>query len=1440
MKNKFYKVLSILLAATLTIGVFSAGGVSAFASEVGEETVGESAEADEDYVGASAEADEDYVDETADAAWDADTVSDIPEADGDAAADAAEAVVGEISDADETVVGEVTEVDEAVVGEVAESSLLMQTLDADVISGGAGITLTGMMPEGAYVTARSADVDIDGVNVIAAYDITIYDADGCEYEPEAGAISVTMDTPAIRDAMSDGDELFVYHMEDELSSAEKVAVVDGGADALEFEAESFSIYIVGTDEDGADTYTNAATGEVATVYTVTFHEYVFDHLDYNIPAFADDQLVPEDGYLAQVSTPEVAEHIFDGWFTEEQDADGTEGGFKYDFDKTVGENLADWGDAYEIGEGNVIDLYSDFDPIHYIYYMTDEGLAARSADYDEATYAPYVFLTEEYHENDSVLDVSAASKNYRNGFLTGVTTDADGNYVSYAVTDWYYIDSSDPDADENGRCLISEKSDEDGNFTVTKNLTLYPVVEEAIWIYFDMNADSAAGPYEEIEPMYVLATQESVSGLPTPKLEGYGFEGWYTAASGDDATEVEDGTAFEELKKLATGNGTVQLYAHWSEDVVEYTLMFWKQKATDGQLGIDQQTVQEGEEYNTYIQYYDYSETIKVDASESGLYAEEVLDKDKTGSISAWDTYTGYGATVKWSERYTNKYFGFNCNLERTLNDLDGTVVAADGSTVINIFYDRDIITWYFNVKGDVTITVKGLYYTNIMPQNGSEPAGDQGQIPYPNDYGQEGVFIWYSFINGSYGYVQWVATPFFTILHNPYHANSDNAFTTLTFTPVSVNIYDSMVCYYLEITDRVQYEDALAAGKLEEAAENSLPFVKYANDKWYVYDGADPIEQTHAFLVSDNYEGYQCGWYAKSAEDDTLTAVSGGESVNMSAGDTLLLLYYDVERYSVTVISGENVVETCEFAYGRDLSDFSLPTDLDPVECGPGYDYYELSGTWYSDPDLTVVAGLPDKMPAKDISFYAEWKLKDITVTFQSAVDSDIGDILESAGYEASKNEDGSYSVTMPATSILSSLLASLTAVDDERYTFAGWLSSHKWFDLSSRLSGDITLTACWSDYYRLLYGYTLSYDLNTGGGTERYSDGVRHVPSNSAGEWLLGAGDVCGLLGVTLDDEHDGRFLYWSTDPTGEANQYYPGQIYDFMLAYMDDEDMDGDVVLYAIWRGTHEAALILDYNYPDGELEVGEEYANETFRTASLAQINLASDTDSGIAYGDGVVIGGAKYVFDGWSLARTDAGVASEDDVDVKADDVVAVSASDEDENTLYAVWVKVDTVSEGGKDETPDPTPTVYDDPTPDDETGETPIDDDVTTIDTGDAGGEEEIVPEGSVTDGGYIATSNPGGTSTVQTGDASPVPLLLMLICICGAAIMLASHNVWKSHSFGGGQAVLADVAVVVEHTPGHVLAKPVGHGKGARLVLGGKLHLGQDKGSHFAPKDV
>ena len=153
------------------------------------------------------------------------------------------------------------------------------------------ITLTGNMPEGAEAKAYPVQVEIEGEVVLAAYDITIYDAQGNVYQPQDGAIQVKIETPQIAQALQQESELSVYHMEDETAEPEKVEEVAAVETAVEFAAESFSIYVV-TDPTQHFTHTY--------IFMVNGEE-------------ASRQILSEGETLLEPETPRLDGYVFKGW-----------------------------------------------------------------------------------------------------------------------------------------------------------------------------------------------------------------------------------------------------------------------------------------------------------------------------------------------------------------------------------------------------------------------------------------------------------------------------------------------------------------------------------------------------------------------------------------------------------------------------------------------------------------------------------------------------------------------------------------------------------------------------------------------------------------------------------------------------------------------------------------------------------------------------------------------------------------------------------------------------------------------------------------------------------------------------------------------------------------------------------------------------------------------
>ena len=222
----------------------------------------------------------------------------------DAAAPAAPAEVpaanAEVKEAEKAPEAEVPGADEKDTETVEEEiSLTEQTIEAsvDTEQKDVVITLTGEMPEGATASACPVDISMDGVNIISAYDITIYDADGQEFQPsEEKPLQVKIEDDAVRKALEENAELEVYHLEDAEAEPEQVQEVNLEAAAVEFQAPSFSIYAVVTPEQH---------------FT---HTYQF--MDEDGTTLLSEQILSAGEVLNEPESPAKAHKKFIGWFDE--------------------------------------------------------------------------------------------------------------------------------------------------------------------------------------------------------------------------------------------------------------------------------------------------------------------------------------------------------------------------------------------------------------------------------------------------------------------------------------------------------------------------------------------------------------------------------------------------------------------------------------------------------------------------------------------------------------------------------------------------------------------------------------------------------------------------------------------------------------------------------------------------------------------------------------------------------------------------------------------------------------------------------------------------------------------------------------------------------------------------------------------------------------------
>ncbi len=1118
-----------------------------------------------------------------------------------------------------------------------ENSLVYQTLNVSVQPGDARtstmpdagqIILSGVMPEGAYAAAAAVDVEIEGVAVLAAYDITIWDASGEEYQPKDGAIRVHIANQAIRNAEREDRYLFIYHMKNKYADPEKVPVKEAADGSVEFDAESFSIYIVGTDlafyelDEETPHY----------VYKVNF--YLGDTADRTL---LSSQTVSPGEKVDRPAVPDREHYEFAGWFTE---PDG--GGDRYDFYSGVMSEITD-------GQDHEIDLYAHYIKLYYVHYMTHEH-----EEGDECTRVN--FYSESYSPGQPLDTAEAEALYLAEGYLSYIDEQTGALITALAVTGWL---------DEDGTPWKSgDPIDWD---VIDGNLILYPVVEAAYWVYYDMNGhDSVENP----APEYLLASEENIGELPAPEVSGYSFDGWYTEAEDGDLVTAD--TALASLPKNT--DGSITLYAHWSLAKVAYTINIWRQKAIDGAKGIDSKEIADSEVYDDYIQYYDFAESHYVTAQQSELYTGDTPTQEK---VYNWAVYTGYATTTNSD----SAYYGFEYEPEhtsgswlnpqiipettsvtRTRNDLAAKTMEADGSTVINIFYNRVTVTWTFQANGSygVSGTLIGLYDTNVC--QGSDNAA--GTLPDWPDPGKNRV--WISSTTGD-----------ITTFKARFDLEKNKASSTFSNAGFNAGHY---LYYYLEVTNEALQVDETGA-KAQEAADNGVAYTRTVNGTLYVYNQSVGITSGNTFYFTDKYAGYYLVGYIDSANGAAQTTYTqASSSTTLTSGHSF---WYDGyifnnanDKNTITLISSDRVVgvdaagdavDTAEgitypnkthssVKYGTDISAYPFPDTLDSETWGPAY-YYHFVG-WYEDPTFTAPF-TETTIPKHNLVAYAKWELNDITVSF----DTGRSEVTPPDAQKITATEKASDPGTL----------------EREGYTHVGWVDQNgKLFNFDTVLYADTALTAIWKADDES--GCLIQYDLNTGssyGLLDAYKGdtAVTTTEHFTVDEELWTIEQAFPDLGK----EEANMFIGWNTLADGTGTMYYPDDILTLGDSVLVNEDV---VTLYAIWAHRNESALVLVHNYPGGYV-LGDGETKEDWVTGdNLSAVDVEST--SGLEYhheievtdGTGTV---HTYRFDGWSTSNPGKD-PSDKDVDIAADAVVAAdtlyTSAETRANYLYAVWLEV--------------------------------------------------------------------------------------------------------------------------------------------------------------------
>ena len=457
------------------------------------------------------------------------------------------------------------------------------------------------------------------------------------------------------------------------------------------------------------------------------------------------------------------------------------------------------------------------------------------------------------------------------------------------------------------------------------SVNVYAIIEKGYWVTFDSNGGSA------IDSQFVLNGDNlDLDKIPDPTKPGYTFDGWYNGSS--------------KVENVATVTSSMTLKAHWNAAQVSYTINYWQQKVTDDKNATDAQKTYE--------------------------YVEAETKKETTGA--------------KISATNSKKYKGFTYNANNSSKDVE---ISGDGTTIINVYYDRVLCTvnfyayestgWFGGGSWNIIKTETGLYGANLP-----EGVWDSSSYWTVKKSGGTGCILLTSFDFETAGYAD-----------NQDNVTENGVITTCNFYRQGKS-GSSLVHYYNEQAD--------GTFKLVQTI-NTTGSTLNVHEKYVGYDLYKYTTAKNPGTSSSYWEKQKDVYDGKRLDDYPVSIASKLKTYSLS--------YYNYNGVAKTV---ENI------KYTASLESYANYTPEKPSGLP---EYYEFGG-WYKDKACTTKFDFnTEKMPNANVQIYAKWTAQKINLTFNLNTPDGTSKVVNS---------------DVDAGTIASTVLPSATTISD--YSFAGW----------------------------------------------------------------------------------------------------------------------------------------------------------------------------------------------------------------------------------------------------------------------------------------------------------------------------------------------------------------------------------------------------------------
>ena len=456
--------------------------------------------------------------------------------------------------------------------------------------------------------------------------------------------------------------------------------------------------------------------------------------------------------------------------------------------------------------------------------------------------------------------------------------------------------------------------------------------------------------------------------------------------------------------------------------------------------------------------------------------------------------------------------------------DIEQQAIAGDGSTIVNVYYTRNVYevrfyageneydategTWGNNKKiGGVEKKISAKYGANI--ENEWKAATDKGcRVLDKTLRDADGEFLVFETYKDFQAH--------FYDIEGQFQAN---------MMVMPLNGAELWLVGFGEQTQAEYYVENLDGSEYElhhtDEYSSSSAIITDA-DKYgitgFKYETFAPGEWTEfqkEYIVGQDLNGNGEAW---DEDDQALWADWSQRKWDGSK------FYYTRNTYDVVYMNhSQNPVHKASYKYEADISDAGEYTPERPYGIPENY----VFDGWYKDEELTVPCDFGEqKMPANNITVYAKWIPPVCKVTFV-AYDEVIKTVTDITYGNALGQEQ----------------IPTVTPQEgDEFYYWSYDEAGTQRFSSETKITEDITLYAQLGS----TTGYTVIYDANGGSGTVTDS----HHYAKGAQAMVLSAD--------TLTAPENKQFIGWNTKADGSGEMYTP----DSALP------ITGAITLYAIW--------------------------------------------------------------------------------------------------------------------------------------------------------------------------------------------------------------------------------------------------------------------------------